>query len=389
MNHKLRTLFDDRSPQRKQGILAPHTVPLLALRAPIQSFMWCIALICLTADLGLGETIVLRGAAQGTTYHIKYVSSAKTIDQRQLQVEVEKVLANIDRQMSTYRNDSEISQFNRAAAGKWFSVSPGVVEVVAVAQAISEKTDGAMDVTVGPLVRLWHFGPEERARGKSKPQFKPPTAEQLKDVRARVGYKLLDVRAMPPALQKKVDGLEVDLSSIASGYTIDRLAGLMRERGIKNFMVELGGEVRATGKREDGEPWRIAIERPIPDKREMEAAVPLVNAALATAGGTHKFFEYEGRRYSHIIDPSTGRPVEHALASVSVAADTCLDADGWDTPLTVLGLDRGLQCAEKNGIAAMFISPADTGGGKDIVRTTKAWRERFGEQSKKSDQVGK
>lgn len=383
MNHKLSILLDDRSPKRKQGILTPRTVPLLALRAPSKSFVWCIAWICLTADLGLGETIVLRGAAQGTTYHIKYVAPTKAVDQRQLQVEVEKVLAEIDRQMSTYRNDSEISQFNHAAAGEWFSVSPGVVKVVLAARAISEKTDGAMDVTVGPLVRLWHFGPKEPAGRKSKPQFKPPTEEQLKDVRARVGYKLLEVRAKPPALRKNVDGLEVDLSSIASGYTIDRLAGLMQEHRIKDFLVELGGEVRAGGQREDGEPWRIAIERPSVDKREMEAAVPLVNAALATAGGTHKFFEYEGKRYSHIIDPSTGRPVEHALASVSVAADTCLEADGWDTPLTVLGPDRGLQCAEKYGIAAMFISPAETDDGKNTVRTTKAWRERFGEQSPK------
>ena len=394
-------LSDDGSPQRKQGDGTPRRGPLLALRAPNQSILWCIALLFLTARSGVGETIVLRGAAQGTTYHIKYVAPTKAVDQRQLQVEVEKVLAEIDRQMSTYRNDSEISEFNRAAAGKWFSVSPGVVEVVAAAQAISEKTGGAMDVTVGPLVRLWHFGPKENLKrlknGKTPSPttlpkgegFKPPTEEQLEDVRARVGYKLLEVRATPPSLRKKVDGLEVDLSSIASGYTIDRLAGLMQEHGIKNFMVELGGEVRAAGKREDGEPWRIAIERPIVDKREMEAAVPLVNAALATAGGTHKFFEYQGKRYSHIIDPSTGRPVEHALASVLVAADTCLEADGWDTPLTVLGPERGMKCAEKNGIAAMFIAPAENSDGADVVQTTKAWRERFGSRDKTKHQTGK
>ncbi len=183
----------------------------------------------------------------------------------------------------------------------------------------------------------------------------------------------------PPALRKQIAGLEVDLSSIASGYTIDRLAELLLARGITNSMVELGGEVRAAGRREDGTPWRVAIERPIVEKYEMQAAVPLVNATLATAGGTHKFFEYGGRRYSHIIDPATGRPVEHALASVTVAADTCLDADGWDTPLLVLGPERGFECAEQNGIAALFISHPDADDGADAVRTTTAWRKRFGD----------
>src|SRR5204862_4878477 len=158
-----------------------------------------------------------------------------------------------------------------------------------------------------------------------------------------------------------------DLSSIASGYTIDRLAEIMRDRRIKNFMVELGGELCAAGTRADGNSWRIAIERPLAEKRELEAAVPLVDAAMATAGGSRHFFEYGGRRYSHIIDPATGRPVEHALSSVTVAADTCIEADGWDTPLMVLGPERGGQCAEQHGVAAMFISHTD---GSDQVRTT-------------------
>jgi len=343
---------------------------------------------------GLGaETIPLRGAAQGTTYHIKIVPPPAGFDVRELRSKVEQVFAQVDEQMSTYRKDSEISKFNRAPAGEWFPVSPAVVDVVQAAHAISEKTIGAMDVTVGPLVRLWHFGPPERsARTKDKTttslandaaSFRPPTDDELADVRKHVGYKLLASRANPPALKKSAAGLEVDLSSIASGYTIDRLAELLSERGITQFMVELGGEVRACGKREDGKPWRIAIERPVASTREMETAVPLVNAALATAGGTHKFFEFEGQRYSHIIDPATGRPVEHALASVSVAADTCLEADGWDTPLTVLGPIRGFKCAEQNGVAAMFIVPRDGNLQADDVRMTKAWEERFGRHAEK------
>jgi FAD:protein FMN transferase len=329
-----------------------------------------------------GETVVLRGAAQGTTYHVKLVAPAKGLDRQKLQADVERVLAEIDRQMSTYRTDSEISRFNRAAAGEWFAVSAATADVVAAANEISEKTSGAMDVTVGPLVRMWHFGPKETTEGSSEisnQSFRPPSEEELEATRRRVGYQLLEARAKPPALKKAVAGLEVDLSSIAPGYTIDQLSELLRRRGIKDFMVELGGEVRAAGEREDGTPWRVAIEQPELEKREMAAAVPLVNSALATAGGTHKFYKYGGRRYSHIINPATARPVRHALASVSVAADTCLEADGWDTPLTVLGPERGMECAERNGIAAMFISPADDSDRADKVRTTAAWRKRFGD----------
>ena len=146
-------------------------------------------------------------------------------------------------------------------------------------------------------------------------------------------------------------------------------------------MVELGGEIRAAGKREDGRAWRVAIERPKADgrAREMAVSVPLVDMAIATAGGAHKFYEYGGRRYSHIIDPATGRPVEHTLDSVTVAADTCIEADGWDTPLLVLGPERGVECAERSGIAAMFISGDESSGNAaDSVRATSAWRKRFG-----------
>ena len=130
----------------------------------------------------------------------------------------------------------------------------------------------------------------------------------------------------------------------------------------------------AAGKRADGTPWRVAIERPLSERREMEVSVPLADAAMATAGGSRHFFEYAGHRYSHILDPATGRPVEHALSSVTVAADTCLEADGWDTPLMVLGPELGSQCAERWGIAAMFILHTDQG---DVVRTTSAWKKRF------------
>jgi FAD:protein FMN transferase len=369
-------------------MLKPSSIALTCERGQ-PAMRFALILLMLMAPHAAAETMVLRGAAQGTTYHIKLVVPAGRVDAQQLHAAIEKQLAEIDRQMSTYRADSEISQFNRAPAGEWFDVSPAVARVVEAARAISEKTDGAMDVTVGPLVRLWHFGPPSskatssnpppKGEGLSQQKFRPPSDAEISAALKCVGYRKLEVRMTPSALRKQVDGLEVDLSSIASGYTIDRLAELLADHGIKNFVVELGGEIRAAGSREDGAPWRVAIERPIVEKQEMEVAVSLVNTSLATAGGTHKFFEYGGRRYSHIIDPATGRPVEHTLASVTVAAETCIEADGWDTPLLVLGPERGVKCAEENGMAAMFISHPDAGDGADAVRTTSAWQKRFGE----------
>jgi thiamine biosynthesis lipoprotein len=306
----------------------------------------------------------------GTTYHIEYVADSSEVNSRDLHTEVEQLLADVDRQMSTYRPDSELSRFNRAPSHKWFPVSAATAKVVSAAQRISERTSGAMDVTVGPLVHLWHFGPTS---GANDARFAPPTHDQISVARRSVGYRNLQVRTKPPALRKEVDGLEVDLSSIAPGYTVDELSRLLAKHDLVNFMVEIGGEVRAHGKREDGTPWRIGIERPSKSARELQDTVPLVNAAIATAGDYRKFFEHDGLRYSHVIDPSTGRPVQHSLASVTVLADSCIEADGWDTPLLVLGPDLGYQAAERNRIAALFITRRN--GGYD-VRTTPAWRSR-------------
>jgi FAD:protein FMN transferase len=337
-------------------------------------------IMLLTALLVVGEShaqsLLLRGATMGTTYQIKLVAELATVDHERLQTDVDQVLAEIDRQMSTYRPDSELSRFNRAPAGEWFGVSSATAEVVAAAHEISEKTDGALDVTVGPLVRLWHFGPPDAANGNAKHKFTPPSDDAIATSRQHLGYKKLSVRIEPAALRKESDGLEVDLSSIASGYAIDRLADLLAKRGIEEFMVEIGGEVRAAGRREDGAPWRVAIERPLARGRGLQMAVPLEDAAIATAGDYRKFFEYAGRRYSHIIDPATGQPVEHALASVTVVSESCVAADGWDTPLLVLGPERGYECAERNGIAALFIS-RDDAGPNDSVRKTSAWQKKF------------
>jgi thiamine biosynthesis lipoprotein len=321
------------------------------------------------------ETITLGGPTMGTSYRVRLVApNSAAVNAKNLQKDVESLLAEIDAQMSTYRDDSELSRFNRAPAGEWFVVSSATAEVVAAAQEISQKSGGAIDVTVGPYLRLWHFGPKKSDAARA--EFEPPSEASIQAAREFTGYEKLEVRNEPPALRKLSDGLEVDLSSIAPGFAVDQIAALLGEHGIDSFIMELGGEIRASGKREDGKPWRVAIERPLVDRREMQMALALSNAAISTAGDYRKFFEHAGRRYSHIIDPSTGRPVEHALASVTVAADTCLVADGWDTALLVMGPQRGFDYAEQHGIAALFILRQD----KQMITTmTSGWRKRFGD----------
>jgi thiamine biosynthesis lipoprotein len=320
------------------------------------------------------EPLMFGGPTMGTSYQVRVVADGSAIDLARLKRDVESLLAEIDRQMSTYRDDSELSRFNRAPAGVWFDVSRATAKVAAAAQEISRNSDGALDVTVSPLIRLWRFGPKEA--GDRRVAFTPPDGELVEAARKLVGYENLEVRRDPPALQKHVSGLEVDLSSIAPGYAVDRIAILLSEYEIKSFLVEIGGEIRSAGRRHDGKPWRVAIERPLFDRREMQTALALESGAISTAGDYRKFFEFGGRRYSHIIDPATGRPVEHALASVTVAAETCLAADGWDTALLVMGPVRGFEHAEKNGIAALFIVRGEE---RDAVQATSAWKNRFGE----------
>ena len=218
--------------------------------------------------------------------------------------------------------------------------------VVAAGLEVSRNTQGAFDVTVGPLVNLWGFGPAGRAD-------EMPTDEAIAECQARVGYTRLEVRQEPPALRKRRADVYVDLSAIAKGFGVDEVAKLLERHAVRSYLVEIGGEVRTRGRKPDGGGWRIGIERPVAAVREIECVVELDDRALATSGDYRNFFEREGRRYSHEIDPRTGRPVDHALISVSVLADDCLTADAWATALLVLGPDAALPTARQHGLEVL------------------------------------
>jgi thiamine biosynthesis lipoprotein len=296
----------------------------------------------------------LRGRTMGTTYSVQIAVAPEGLDPGALQREIDAELARINGQMSTYDANSDLSRFNASATTDWVSVPPELALVVAEAQRISALSDGAFDVTVGGLVNLWGFGPE----------FHPdriPTPAAIASQLAVTGYHKLAVRSDPPALRKSLPGVAVDLSAIAKGYAVDRLAELLQARDVTDFLVEIGGELRAAGRHPE-RPWRVAVERPETDRRAVFRVVPLEDVGMATSGDYRNFFEQDGVFYSHSIDPKSGRPVAHRLASVTGLEARCMRADALATALLVLGPEKGLQLAEAQGIAALFIErQADAG----------------------------
>ncbi|MFW5724231.1 MAG: FAD:protein FMN transferase [Halochromatium sp.] len=314
------------------------------------------------------RVLALRGSTMGTSYSVQIVAPPAELDRDALAAAIDARLADINRRMSTYQPSSELSRFNHSQTTDWFLVSPELVAVVAAARAVSAASAGAFDVTVGPLVNLWGFGPTPSADDL-------PTAGDLQAARARVGWRQLEVQSQPPALRKSRPDLSVDLSAIAKGYAVDRLAELVEAHDLEDYLVEIGGELRGRGVNGRGEPWRIAIERPEASRRAVFEVVALRDIGMATSGDYRNFVEIDGKRYSHTIDPATGRPVDHRLASVTVLADDCMQADAWATALLVLGPERGLELAEQLGLAALFIehAPAASAGEAFVSQATTAF----------------
>jgi FAD:protein FMN transferase len=300
------------------------------------------------------EELAISGPTMGTTYSIKVADPPKAIDAAAVRAAADEVLDQIDRSMSSYRADSEISRFNSAASTEWIDVSSDLAIVVDAALQVSRQSGGAFDITVGPLVAAWGFG-------VSGEPIDLPDDARLSEFRAHVGYEKLHARLDPPALRKGHPRLLVDLNGIAPGYAVDLLAQKLQAMPVQNFMIDIGGEVRAQGRNARGQLWRIAIERPIDAEPEPYAIVQLDHAAVATSGEYRHYFDREGRRYSHTIDPRTGRPVVHSLASVVVIGSTSMHTDAWATALNVLGAHEGHALASKLDMPVLFI---DADGGK-------------------------
>ena len=300
------------------------------------------------------EELVLSGPTMGTTYTVKVAGPPASLDSARLRQTIDDVLAQVDGSMSGYRADSEVARFNASAATQWYEVSRDLAAVVQAALDISEKSGGAFDITVAPLVAAWGFGPA------GQPQILP-SSEQLARLDAAVGYRKLHVQLDPPALRKDVAELSIDLNGIAPGYAVDRLADRLQALRAGNFMIDIGGEIRARGRNARGAPWHIGVERPVDTQRAPYAGVWLDGASVSTSGEYRDYYERAGRRYSHTIDPRTARPLDRTPGSVVVIASSTALADGWATALNVLGPQAGLELAAKEHMPVLFIERAGDG----------------------------
>ncbi|MFI8744133.1 FAD:protein FMN transferase [Pseudomonas sp. NPDC077186] len=309
------------------------------------------------------------GPTMGSTYSVKYVRGEGVAAQGELKAATEAILAEIDQQLSTYRADSLIEQFNRAPAGTCQAMPPGVLELVRAGNRLHEESQGSFDLTLEPLLDLWGFGP--KGQGEAV-----PSAAQLAEVRQRVGQRHLRIDG--ERLCKAVD-VQVDFNSIAAGYAVDLIVARLAELGVTSYLVEATGELKAAGLKPDGSHWRVGLEAPRDDQRVAQRVLQLDGYGISTSGDYRNYFEENGQRYSHTLDPLTGMPVNHRLAAVTVADPSTLRADGLSTLLMVLGPEAGLAFAERNGIAAFFVTREGEGF---VTRSSAAFEQLFaaGEQ---------
>lgn len=289
----------------------------------------------------------LQGLTMGTTWSVQLAASNESPDGKKLRRDVQDLLDQLEQQLSTYREDSDVSRFNRSTTTNWFPVSPAVAQIVTKAQEVSRLSGGALDISSSPLIELWGFGKNRHAR--------IPSETEIQRTRNRVGWQRIHARSEPPALRKKASDLTIDLSSIAKGFAVDVIAGWLNSTGQASHLVQIGGETRASGHKGNGQPWRVGIEQAIPTARSVGEIVELNRRSLATSGNQRNRHLIDGHAYGHILDPVTGHPVEGTLASVSVLADSCMEADAWATALFVLGEQRGLALAGELRLDCLFV----------------------------------
>lgn len=308
----------------------------------------------------------------GTSYHITVVGKLSPAEKAQIQQSISEELEKIDEQMSTYREDSDIMVFNRYQQAESLPLPPALIDVVAISQEISEMSGGAFDITVSPLVNAWGFGPEKKFDQKPR----EPSELELVDLRKHVGYQKLIVDRSTHTLKKLHPQVTLDLSAIAPGYAVDQIADVLLKRGYQDFLVEIGGEVRSQGRNAEGKYWRIGIEQPLEHQREIYEVVALENEALATSGDYRNYFEADGQRHSHTIDPRTGRPILHSLTSVTVVTQDAARADALATAILVLGPKEGYDFALRNQIAALLIERTPQGLSEQITPAFARLRKR-------------
>jgi len=310
---------------------------------PVQGklIVWILCLALLLCACAEQQPQRISGKAFGTSYSL-VIAEADPPELEPLKQAVDARLKAIDASMSSWREDSELSRFQRQPVGKWVEISPGLAGVFFRSRLVYQRTRGAFDPSLGPLIRLWGFQGEKRAN--------PPPADEVTAALARIGFDSLELRGNHA---RRTRPIEINLSAIAKGYAVDALAILLREEDIDNFLVEIGGELVTSGSRFD-EPWRVAIEAPSNTGREPQRLLYLREGALATSGSYRNYFESGGKRYQHILDPKTGYPADNGVVSVSVLARDCATADAYATAFMLLG-KKSLPLAQRQGLEVLIL----------------------------------
>ena len=309
------------------------------------------ALIALLLSAGCDhapEIVQISGSKFGTSYHITIVADQPA--PADLAEQIDAALDVVDLSMSTYKSESELSLFNRLPLGEEVIASEGLWTVLQTSRQIWQQSAGAFDPSVGPLVELWGFGPQMT-------NDRIPEETEITQALATIGYQYLILNSDRQAISKDL-ALRLDLSAVAKGYAVDQIADLLEMLALPDYLVEVGGEMRVSGLNPKGQPWRIAIETP-DAMGQVDNIIALESAAVATSGDYRNYFEKDGKRYSHSIDPRTGRPIQHRLASVTVVADRCIDADAWATAFLVMGDEAALEIANQQSIAVYMLVKAE------------------------------
>ncbi len=287
----------------------------------------------------------VSGSTMGSTYSIKWVNAEGTPSTEVVHAEIEALLEDFDSEVSTWRDDSDLARFNALPADSCAEMPASVLELVGLGHILSEESGGDFDLTVGPLLQLWGFHGGDGSQVVPDPQLLQATLE-------KVGQRHLRVEGTQ--LCKSVN-VQVDVSAIAAGYVVDKVVDHLLERGISSYMVEITGELKAEGLKPGNTPWKIAIEEPRDDQRMAHLIVELDGQSVSTSGDYRNYFEFEGKRYSHTFDPSSGKPVMHELAAVTVLHNSAAKADGLSTVLLVKGPEKGWDFALEHEVAALFV----------------------------------
>lgn len=336
---------------------------------PLASFFVVLVLLAMAGCSQREQALPFAGQTMGTSYHVTLIPEGRSVP-KDLSLQIQAVLDDVDRKMSTYKPDSELNRLNRQPVGEPMAISPELMDVLVIARQIYGLSDGAFDPTVGPLVDLWGFGP-------SFHQDQVPDPERIASLLEQVGFDGLAIDE-EELIATRLRPVSLDLSAVAKGYAADRVGELLQSAGLTRYMVEVGGEMALSGNNADGVPWRIAVERPQVQARDVQQVISVRDVGVATSGDYRNYFEKDGKRYSHTIDPRTGYPITHNLASVTVVTGKSGRADALATAFMVMGEEATLRFARAQDIAVLTLSKR---GEEFVASHSPAFEPYIGEQN--------